>query len=61
MERKFATNKDFEAKYKEFIQEYLDLEHMAPIHQYNNANAYYIPHQAVIREDSTINKIKSRL
>lgn len=31
---------------------------MAPVHQYNNTTAYYIPHQAVIREGITTTKLR---
>ena len=59
LEKRFLTDNRLETDYTKFMFEYLDLEHMtlaAPIP--HNAIAYYIPHQAVIKMDSTTTKLR---
>ncbi|XP_055542609.1 uncharacterized protein LOC129728216 [Wyeomyia smithii] len=47
-------------QYKAFIDEYRDLGHMERIHDYDNpaVQHYYLPHHAVIRQDSTTTKLR---
>lgn len=59
LESKFKANPNLYNQYAEFMKEYLDLGHMEKIPAYaNNQGKYYIPHQAVLREDSTTTKLR---
>ena len=59
LEKRFLQNPTLEKEYKRFMQEYLSLNHMslAPTN-YQPKESYYIPHQAVIKEDSTTTKLR---
>lgn len=59
LERKLIKNPDLYCNYKKFMQEYLDLGHMAEVKGIENAdNEYFIPHHAVIRETSLTTKTR---
>lgn len=59
LEKRFNSDKQLEAEYKQFMGEYLKLDHMKLVeHQNSTGNAYYIPHQAVIKEDSDTTKLR---
>lgn len=53
-------NPEFRQQYKEFIDEYRDLGHMQRTHDYEDPsiNHYYLPHHAVVREDSSTTKLR---
>lgn len=57
MERKFKRDKAFETMYKDFMKEYLQLDHMRPVTS-NIDNAYYLPHHAVRKDESTTTKLR---
>ena len=60
LERTFALKPDVHCRYKEFINEYLTLQHMEKVvSDENNSNpTYYLPHHAVFKESSTTTKIR---
>lgn len=61
MERRFAKDKNLHREYKKFMDEYLRLGHMVPVEENKTEtkpNIYYMPHQAVIKEDSTTTKLR---
>lgn len=54
IERKFETNPSMEQNYKEFIREYIKLGHMKTAEaQPLNGIQVFLPHQCVIKADST--------
>ncbi|XP_055848408.1 uncharacterized protein LOC129913631 [Episyrphus balteatus] len=60
MEKKFKKNNKVGEEYRKFMREYLTLGHMKPIEQITNPDdeVYYMPHQAVIKADSTTTKLR---
>ena len=46
--------------YKNFIAEYLELQHVNPVtsHNVENNNECYLPHHGVLREHSTTTKLR---
>lgn len=59
LERQFEKNENLRQQYKEFMYEYLNMGHMrkVPKPEYYTGE-YYIPHQAVIKEDSLTTKLR---
>lgn len=61
MERKFQRNESLKSDYKNFMSEYLHLNHMKPVndnnHQADKIN-YYLPHHAVTKNDSLPTKLR---
>ncbi|XP_044751719.1 uncharacterized protein LOC123311714 [Coccinella septempunctata] len=57
IEKKFEKDEKLEAMYKEFMWEYIELKHMTPANQ-TTSTRYYIPHQAVIKEDRETTKLR---
>nr|XP_034830105.1 uncharacterized protein LOC117987255 [Maniola hyperantus] len=61
LERKFEKNPEVKTKYSEVIHEYLDLDHMIRVQHDEDpkdAEAVYLPHHAVIREDKSTTKVR---
>ncbi|XP_065075025.1 uncharacterized protein LOC135698823 [Ochlerotatus camptorhynchus] len=60
LQSRLIRNPDLRQQYKAFIDEYLDLDHMERIHDYEEPNVkrFYLPHHAVLREDSTTTKLR---
>ncbi|XP_029169999.1 uncharacterized protein LOC114939750 [Nylanderia fulva] len=60
LERKLERQSELKAQYHEFMAEYLKLHHMSEvqIEEKHNKPAYYIPHHAVTKEDSTTTKLR---
>ncbi|XP_072398107.1 uncharacterized protein [Diabrotica undecimpunctata] len=59
LERKLNSKPELKKLYNEFIQEYLNLGHMKKVENLDTANvSYYMPHRAVIRQDSLTSKIR---
>ncbi|XP_055840650.1 uncharacterized protein LOC129908278 [Episyrphus balteatus] len=62
MERRFASNPELKAQYNSFLNEYLALGHMEEVPQHEivqpPSNCYYLPHHAVIKNDSTTTKLR---
>jgi len=60
LERKLNRNPDMKKAYTQFMQEYLDLEHMHPVNPETQCEAptYYMPHHAVFKNNSLISKTR---
>ncbi|XP_043259316.1 uncharacterized protein LOC122401314 [Colletes gigas] len=59
IERKLARDKVLQQYYSNFLREYRDLGHMRDITQSDNKQeGYYIPHHAVIKEDSLSTNVR---
>ncbi|XP_072389502.1 uncharacterized protein [Diabrotica undecimpunctata] len=61
LEKKLGKNKVHFAEYKSVIEEYLQLNHakVIPLERFNNnLNKYFLPHFAVIREESLSTKVR---
>nr|XP_026498604.1 uncharacterized protein LOC113402535 [Vanessa tameamea]XP_026498685.1 uncharacterized protein LOC113402600 [Vanessa tameamea]XP_026500528.1 uncharacterized protein LOC113404014 [Vanessa tameamea] len=60
LEKRLGNNKELKEKYVEVIQEYLSLGHMRPIAKddMKKDKAFYLPHQAVVRDDKTTTKVR---
>ncbi|XP_046810810.1 uncharacterized protein LOC124420759 [Lucilia cuprina] len=56
MEKKFNSNPKLNEQYIQFMEEYERLGHMKLTT--NNSGKYYLPHQAVIRENSLTTKLR---
>ncbi|XP_049316212.1 uncharacterized protein LOC109579356 [Bactrocera dorsalis] len=57
MENKFKSNSKLKEEYSKFIKEYIDLGHMRKVDD-NQRGKYYLPHQAVIRENNITTKLR---
>ena len=61
LESKFARDEDFAGRYKDFVKEFIDLEHLVPIgniEHIQNENlpphkCFYLPHHCVEKESTT--------
>ncbi|XP_062713379.1 uncharacterized protein LOC134290294 [Aedes albopictus] len=58
MERRFATNDQLKALYVDFVQEYLSMNHMREVDGGEDKLAYYLPHHAVLKPESTTTKLR---
>ncbi|XP_011701215.1 PREDICTED: uncharacterized protein LOC105457936 [Wasmannia auropunctata] len=59
IERKLNRDHQLKKKYHEFMEEYLQLGHMSEVEAESPAKqAYYLPHHAVIKDDSTTTKVR---
>lgn len=60
LQSRLYRNPDLHHQYKAFLDEYLDLDHMERIHDYEEPDIkrFYLPHHAVLREDSTTTKLR---
>ncbi|XP_018904396.2 uncharacterized protein [Bemisia tabaci] len=59
MERRLEKSSVLSTRYADFLDEYESLTHMEPVALENHGKAaYYIPHHAVFREDSTTTKLR---
>lgn len=60
LERQFKRNEKLRGQYQEFMDEYLKMGHMREVKGKEfNSGRYYIPHQAVVREDSLTTKLRA--
>ncbi|XP_037922596.1 uncharacterized protein LOC119658865 [Hermetia illucens] len=59
-ETKLERNPELKAQYNAFLKEYLELGHMreVPSAEIFCKHSYYLPHHAVVREDSTTTKVR---
>lgn len=61
IEKRFKKDEDFKNQYHQFINEYIQLNHMELI-KYDSdsdlARIYYMPHHSVVKEDSTTTKLR---
>ena len=62
LERRLNNNEHLKLQYQAFMAEYLALGHMQEVPSSQQflpeSDAYYLPHQAVIREDSSTTKLR---
>lgn len=62
MERKFLRDVEFKRQYDEFMEEYLKLGHMERIPEnqikLSPKDHFYLPHHAVLKEDSSTTKLR---
>lgn len=59
LEKRLSINPELKRLYTEFMHEYLVLEHMKPVtDEFNEEGAYYLPHHAVLKPDSTTTKLR---
>ncbi|XP_050532630.1 uncharacterized protein LOC126900752 [Daktulosphaira vitifoliae] len=60
LEKKLGKNADLRNQYHAFMQNYLDSRHMEliPFNERSNRFFYYIPHQCVLRPDSSTTKLR---
>ncbi|XP_038119409.1 uncharacterized protein LOC119769812 [Culex quinquefasciatus] len=59
LERRFAFNPELKAMYAAFIHEYQSLGHMKELEDtQTEVPAYYLPHHAVLRPESTTTKLR---
>ncbi|XP_076384347.1 uncharacterized protein LOC143262682 [Megalopta genalis] len=61
LERKFRKQPDLQARYKEFFREYENLGHMSRLDPKDIggvSGSYYLPHQAVMKGNSTTTKLR---
>nr|XP_012152116.1 PREDICTED: uncharacterized protein LOC105664028 [Megachile rotundata] len=60
MERKLSKNPELKKQYTAFMEEYEALGHMTEISpsKYTNTSHFYLPHHAVVKEDSTTTKLR---
>lgn len=57
LEKRFGINQKLKTEYVKFINEYISLGHMELAGETDNP-VYYLPHHAVLREDSTTTKLR---
>ncbi|XP_050305074.1 uncharacterized protein LOC126742475 [Anthonomus grandis grandis] len=62
LERKLGANQALKNEYSHFLQEYEELGHMSKLNENDIVNnvecVYYMPHHAVVKEDSTTTKLR---
>ncbi|XP_058816984.1 uncharacterized protein LOC131680281 [Topomyia yanbarensis] len=60
LEGRLVRNPDLHQQYRVFVEEYHALGHMQRLTDYENppTPCYYLPHYAVVREDSTTTKLR---
>ncbi|XP_038119883.1 uncharacterized protein LOC119769982 [Culex quinquefasciatus] len=59
LERRLTANPELMKQYSDFIHEYLEMRHMEEVKEdTEEKQAYYLPHHAVLRPDSTTTKLR---
>lgn len=62
MERRFERNEQLKTQYVDFMSEYLQMQHMSEIPadevNSNDSASYYLPHHAVLKNDSSTTKLR---
>ena len=58
LEKRFEKNPQLKENYRAFIQEYEKLDHLSLMKDQNPRSGFYLPHHAVIKEDSITTKIR---
>ncbi|XP_062704313.1 uncharacterized protein LOC134286676 [Aedes albopictus] len=58
LERRLSVNPELRTQYSDFIQEYLDMGHMVEVSEDCEGVAYYMPHHAVLKPESTTTKLR---
>lgn len=59
LEKKMIKQDHFAKLYKQFIREYIELEHMKPATESKDQVQVYLPHHGVVRESSTTTKLRA--
>ena len=61
LERKFFNEPEFKKLYTEFIEDYLrkGFVEKVPLEDYEQSNAYYLPHHGVLKESSMTTKLRT--
>ncbi|XP_031358231.1 uncharacterized protein LOC116181921 [Photinus pyralis] len=58
IERKLIQNPELRAQYRQFMQEYKDLNHMSELADDQDEDGYFLPHHCVTRQASTTTKLR---
>ncbi|XP_046807533.1 uncharacterized protein LOC124420043 [Lucilia cuprina] len=58
LERKLSKNNEIEQMYHDFMKEYFDLGHMSIVDKIPDFPYYFIPHQCVLRPQSSTTKLR---
>ena len=59
LERRLDRSPELKKMYEEFIDEYIELGHMAELTNMDiNSSQYYIPHHCVVRPESVSTKLR---
>ncbi|XP_037956836.1 uncharacterized protein LOC119686342 [Teleopsis dalmanni] len=58
LEQRFKKNPTLKQEYVNFMQEDIKLGHMKEVNEKPKRKVYYLPHHAVIKEDSTTTKLR---
>jgi len=58
LERKLNANESLKKDYVKFMEEYQSLGHMSPVDSYDTKKHYFLPHHAVIKNDSATTKLR---
>ncbi|XP_025270370.1 uncharacterized protein LOC112639710 [Camponotus floridanus] len=59
MESRFIKDPAFYSLYREFMQQYMELDHMLPVQTpANGTTVCYLPHHGVLRESSVMTKLR---
>ncbi|XP_037960034.1 uncharacterized protein LOC119689302 [Teleopsis dalmanni] len=58
LEERLQKNPALKQEYVNFMQEYIKLGHMKEVNEKPKTKVYYLPHYAVIKEDSTTTKLR---
>ncbi|XP_018394988.1 PREDICTED: uncharacterized protein LOC108773621 [Cyphomyrmex costatus] len=62
LEKRLAKNEQLRKEYTAFIHEYLELQHMRVVqedgHKEDSQQCYYLPHHGVVREGSSITRLR---
>ncbi|XP_055605576.1 uncharacterized protein LOC129753754 [Uranotaenia lowii] len=59
LEKRFLSDKELHSAYKEFIEEYVKLDHMQEVRCSDELMpVYYLPHHAVFKPDSSTTKLR---
>lgn len=58
MEIRFRKNESLEQDYKQFINEYITMNHMEQVVDKDSRSEYYLPHHAVVKPSSSTTKLR---
>lgn len=58
LERRLSKNPPIYQQYRDFINEYLDLDHMELVTEVGTSDCFYLPHHCVIKPESLTTKLR---
>lgn len=58
IERRFGRDNRFKNLYKDFMLEYLSLEHTTRVHDVTSSVRYFLPHHGVLKEDKSSTRLR---